>query len=236
VTYTTPTPSTVSAGDTFPASAYNIISADLQDHETRIKTGVESYTTAQKTALTSVATGTVIYDSTLGVMQMWNGSAWVLLSGETKISSGSIPIGLVATSGTYLIPLTATTTFTRFRLYIHNFLNRGSVYVRLANGSTVDSSTNYNITSTSSLTAGINHMGEIIRGDVSSTGLNTSIADIVNPNVNLPTALITRYNSPALTLVTGGAHTLYVSYDTICLWVDSTTTATTPWTLFGVAT
>lgn len=74
--YTTPTPSTVSAGDTFPASAYNIISADLQDHETRIKTGVESYTTAQKNALVGVTTGTMVYDSTLGLLQMWNGSSW----------------------------------------------------------------------------------------------------------------------------------------------------------------
>lgn len=75
--YTTPTPSTVSAGDTFPASAYNIISADLQDHESRIKTGVESYTTAQKNALVGVTAGTTIYDSTLGLLQVWNGSAWV---------------------------------------------------------------------------------------------------------------------------------------------------------------
>jgi len=81
VTYTTPIPSTVSAGDTFPASAYNIISADLQDHESRIKTGVESYTTAQKTALAGVATGTVVYDSTLGVFQSYTGSAWVNLQG-----------------------------------------------------------------------------------------------------------------------------------------------------------
>lgn len=36
MTYTVPTPSSVNAGDTFPASAYNIISADLQDHESRI--------------------------------------------------------------------------------------------------------------------------------------------------------------------------------------------------------
>lgn len=83
--YTTPTPSTVSAGDTFPASAYNIISADLQDHESRIKTGVESYTTAQKNALTGVATGTMVYDSTLGVFQSYTGSAWVNAQGSPPI-------------------------------------------------------------------------------------------------------------------------------------------------------
>jgi hypothetical protein len=77
VPYTAPTPSTVSPGDTFPATAYNIIAGDIADHESRIKTGVESYTTAQKTALTGVSTGTVIYDSTLATVQVWNGSAWV---------------------------------------------------------------------------------------------------------------------------------------------------------------
>jgi len=85
MTYTTPTPSTVSAGDTFPASAYNIISADIQDHESRIKTGVESYTTAQKTALTGVSTGTVVYDSTLAQLQVWNGTAWKTAAQSTVV-------------------------------------------------------------------------------------------------------------------------------------------------------
>lgn len=77
MTYTVPTPSTVTAGDTFAASSYNILSANDQDHEARIKTGVESYTTSQKNALTGVATGTVIYESTLKVFQFYTGSAWV---------------------------------------------------------------------------------------------------------------------------------------------------------------
>lgn len=77
--YTAPTPSTVAPGDTFPSTAYNIIAGDIADHETRIKTGVESYTTAQKTVLTGVTTGTVVYDSTLGVLQVWNGTTWVTL-------------------------------------------------------------------------------------------------------------------------------------------------------------
>lgn len=85
MTYTTPTPSTVSAGDTFPASAYNIISNNLQDHETRIKTGVESYTTTQKTALTGVTTGTMIYDSTLAMLQVWNGTGWIGFGSQTII-------------------------------------------------------------------------------------------------------------------------------------------------------
>jgi hypothetical protein len=85
VPYTTPNPSTVSAGDTFPASAYNIISADIQDHESRIKTGVESYTSSAKAALAGVATGTVVYDSTLGVFQSYTGSAWVNLQGTPPL-------------------------------------------------------------------------------------------------------------------------------------------------------
>ncbi|CAB4187515.1 hypothetical protein UFOVP1158_28 [uncultured Caudovirales phage] len=84
MTYTTPSPSTVSAGDTFPASAYNIISNDIQDHESRIKTGIESYTTTQKNALTGVTTGTMIYDSTLNQTQTWTGSTWVTLQDSTK--------------------------------------------------------------------------------------------------------------------------------------------------------
>jgi len=106
MTYTTPTPSTVSAGDTFPASAYNIISADLQDHESRIKTGVESYTTAQKTALTGVATGTVVYDSTLARFETYNGTAWILttvppsLTTTQKTALSSSPYAV--TTGTIL--------------------------------------------------------------------------------------------------------------------------------------
>lgn len=42
MTYTTPTPSTVNAGDTFAASSYNIISADIQDHESRLNTILNS--------------------------------------------------------------------------------------------------------------------------------------------------------------------------------------------------
>lgn len=81
--YTAPTPSTVAPGDTFPATAYNIIAGDIADHETRIKTGVESYTTAQKAALTGVTAGTVVYDSTLGIPQIYNGSAWIPIGEQT---------------------------------------------------------------------------------------------------------------------------------------------------------
>ena len=52
VTYTTPAPTTVSNGDTFQASSYNIISADIQDHESRIA-AIESDLT------TTTGTGTI---------------------------------------------------------------------------------------------------------------------------------------------------------------------------------
>lgn len=111
--YTAPTPSTVAPGDTFPATAYNIIAGDLADHESRIKTGVESYTTAQKTALTGVTTGTMIYDSTIGAFQSWAGGSWVTIQATmvapTISVSGAAPVantsGLVSYSGVTSISL-----------------------------------------------------------------------------------------------------------------------------------
>lgn len=109
--YTTPTPSTVSAGDTFPASAYNIISADIQDHETRIKTGVELYTTAQKNVLAGVATGTVIFDLSLSALQVYTGSAWVGVTPAGVISpygGTAAPGGWVLCDGSTLNSVTST--------------------------------------------------------------------------------------------------------------------------------
>ena len=75
-------PSTVIVGDAVAAAGHNVIVNDIIDHETRIKTGVESYTTVQKTALGTPATGTTVYDSTLGVFQFYNGSVWVNAQGS----------------------------------------------------------------------------------------------------------------------------------------------------------
>jgi len=38
--------------------------------------GHQVVTTTQKNALTGVTTGTMVYDSTLGLVQMWNGTVW----------------------------------------------------------------------------------------------------------------------------------------------------------------
>ena len=54
MTYTTPTPSTVSNGDKFQASSYNTISADLQDHESRIATIESDLTTTTNTGTIAV--------------------------------------------------------------------------------------------------------------------------------------------------------------------------------------
>jgi hypothetical protein len=102
MTYTTPTPSTVSAGDTFPASAYNIISADLQDHESRLvaMSGVYTNEAARDAAITSptegmrayitastvaAATGSITRVPT-GIQTIYNGSAWVCV---TEVAAGS---------------------------------------------------------------------------------------------------------------------------------------------------
>lgn len=40
---------------------------------------VPSFTTAQKTTLTGVAAGTIVYDSTAGQVQAYQGGSWVPL-------------------------------------------------------------------------------------------------------------------------------------------------------------
>lgn len=47
--------------------------------------GHQVLTTTQKNALTGVTTGTMVYDSGLGLFQYWNGSAWVVAQGSPPI-------------------------------------------------------------------------------------------------------------------------------------------------------
>jgi hypothetical protein len=59
--------------------------------------GHQILTTAQKTALTGVTTGTMVYDSTIGVVQSWNGTSW------------QTPFPYLYSSETYLLDSTTTT-------------------------------------------------------------------------------------------------------------------------------
>lgn len=101
--YTAPTPSTVAPGDTFPATAYNIISADLADHESRLvayggvftneasrDAAIPTPTEGMRTYLTAptipAATGSVTSIPT-GVETVYNGSVWVCV---TEVASTSV--------------------------------------------------------------------------------------------------------------------------------------------------
>lgn len=81
-------PSLRNSGDPITFSDQNVIAYDVIDHESRILRGVESYTTILKNALVGVSVGTVVYDSTLGFLQIYNGSAWVNLSTSLAPSAG----------------------------------------------------------------------------------------------------------------------------------------------------
>ena len=85
-------PGTVVAGDVYTASAHNIIVNDVLSHESRIKTGIEPYTTTERNALTGVATGTTIFNTTEKQIQVYNGSSWI----ETNDidNTNGVPSGL----------------------------------------------------------------------------------------------------------------------------------------------
>lgn len=53
------------------------MNAEIRDPINALTPGHEVVTTAEKNAMTGVTTGTMVYDSTLGLLQIWNGSAWV---------------------------------------------------------------------------------------------------------------------------------------------------------------
>jgi hypothetical protein len=80
-----------------PEGALNQYVIDnIADHEARIKTGIDSYTTSARDALTGVAAGTMIYNSTLGRTQVYFNSAWVDTDtfrtvGATGYSNTNVP-------------------------------------------------------------------------------------------------------------------------------------------------
>ena len=67
--------------------------------------GVElgSMTTATRNAGVSTATGTIIYNSTNSVVQVWNGSAWDQLSNTFSATGGTEIIPPVASINLALI-------------------------------------------------------------------------------------------------------------------------------------
>lgn len=54
-------------------------------------------TTVQKNALTGITTGTMVYDSTLGLFQVWDGSAWVLDFEQLIMQNDALSIAAGAT-------------------------------------------------------------------------------------------------------------------------------------------
>jgi len=115
VPYTAPTPSTVAPGDTFPATAYNIIAADIADHEARLVAsgGVYANEAARDAAIPSptegmrvyltnptipAATGSVTSIPT-GVETVYNGSVWVCV---TRVASTSVTLtGAIGSGSTF---------------------------------------------------------------------------------------------------------------------------------------
>lgn len=112
--YTAPTPSTVAPGDTFPATAYNIIAGDLADHESRINSysGVFVNEAARDAAIPSPAEGMRAYLTVptiptatgsltsvpTGVETVYNGSVWVCL---TEVASTSVTSTTTSISSVY---------------------------------------------------------------------------------------------------------------------------------------
>lgn len=82
-----------------------MLNEEIRDPINALTPGHQILTTTQRDALTSVATGTMIYNSTINVLQMWNGSAWVAV-GTNVLASGSS--GTISSGGaTYDISLPA---------------------------------------------------------------------------------------------------------------------------------
>ena len=59
-----------------------------QLHSNRIEVG--TLTSTQRDALSGQAAGTVIYNSTEGIVQHWNGSTWITMSNTFSGSGGSV--------------------------------------------------------------------------------------------------------------------------------------------------
>jgi hypothetical protein len=113
--------------------------SQIRDNFAALQPGHQVLTTAQKNALSGTTTGTMVYDSTLGLLQMWNGSAWVnaidntvvTLSGisleftATHVSSGSQRVINIKTASSGCTLIVATTTPSTLGVTV-DFLNSGT--------------------------------------------------------------------------------------------------------------
>lgn len=106
------------------------MNAEIRDPVNALTPGHQVLTTAQKTALTGVVTGTMVYDSTLNMLQYWNGSAWLNTNGvvvpPTIYTSGG---GLTANS-LGLVPFTSVSDISLNNCFSSNY-NAYSVYIRI---------------------------------------------------------------------------------------------------------
>lgn len=118
-------PSTVVAGQTYSASAHNVIVNDVIDHEARINqyAGVYTNEAARDAAITSPTEGMRVYLTAptvpaatsggytavpTGIQTIYNGSVWVCV---TEIGAGRIgPTGCNSTSTSYATTLTSDST------------------------------------------------------------------------------------------------------------------------------
>ena len=123
------TPGTAVAGDVLTATRWN---TDVRDNtnnlDARVKTGIESYTTTDRNALTGVATGTMIYNSTEKQVQVYNGSSWIEtndLDNTNGVPSGLNPFFAGYTSYTPTltqlgaVPKTSTSKYLKVGRFVH---------------------------------------------------------------------------------------------------------------------
>lgn len=88
--------------------------------------GHQIITTAQKTALGTVTTGTQVYDSTLGQHQTYNGTAWVPASGLVLVKADSF-----TAQGSVTYDSIFPTTYDHYRLYIRHVSSINSAALKL---------------------------------------------------------------------------------------------------------
>jgi hypothetical protein len=106
------TPLTLTFSDTLVLSKSGIVSSNLFQMETSVTVSetfrVGEFTTTERLAL-SPDPGTIVYDSTIGVLSIYQSGAWFLVSGASGITSiSSTTLAITGTSSDPIINLTPT--------------------------------------------------------------------------------------------------------------------------------